>query len=72
MLAKAAAPSRLGPAKEAPQAGRRSRPWLAPGITVKVMSKALQEHGYYKQKGIVSRVLDDFVGEIEMLDSGQW
>ncbi|KAK2078997.1 hypothetical protein QBZ16_002687 [Prototheca wickerhamii] len=70
LLAKAAAPSRLGPAKEAPQAGRRSRPWLAPGITVKVMSKALQEHGYYKQKGIVSRVLDDFVGEIEMLDSG--
>ncbi len=38
---------------------------------VQVMSKALQEHGYYKKKGVVRRVKDKFVGEIEMLDSGK-
>ncbi|PNX90458.1 DNA/RNA-binding protein kin17-like [Trifolium pratense] len=27
--------------------------WLHEGIVVKVMSKALEEKGYYKQKGVV-------------------
>ncbi|GAB4819464.1 hypothetical protein N2152v2_006510 [Parachlorella kessleri] len=44
--------------------------WLTEGIIVKVMSKALSEHGYYKKKGLVKRVQDKFIGEIEMLDSG--
>ncbi|KAJ0253303.1 KIN17-like protein [Hirschfeldia incana] len=43
--------------------------WLFQGIVVKVMSKALVEKGYYKQKGVVRRVVDDYVGEIEMIDS---
>ncbi|CAN6929134.1 unnamed protein product [Brassica oleracea] len=43
--------------------------WLFQGITVKVMSKALAEKGYYKQKGVVREVIDNYVGEIEMLDS---
>ena len=30
--------------------GGRVDHWLYPGIIVKVMSKALKEHGYYKQK----------------------
>ena len=45
-------------------------PWLRRGIIVKVVSKALREHGYYKKKGKVLQVLDTFIGEIEMLDSG--
>jgi DNA/RNA-binding protein KIN17 len=57
--ATAAAKPRKGPA-----------PWLAEGIIVKVMSKALKEHGYYKQKGTVLRVLDSYIGEIEMAGSG--
>ncbi|KAF8082129.1 hypothetical protein N665_0846s0011 [Sinapis alba] len=43
--------------------------WLFQGIVVKVMSKALAEKGYYKQKGVVRKVIDNYVGEIEMLDS---
>ncbi|XP_022746334.1 KIN17-like protein isoform X3 [Durio zibethinus] len=43
--------------------------WLGEGIIVKVMSKALAQRGYYKQKGIVRKVIDRYVGEIEMLDS---
>uniref|UniRef100_A0A0E0JZQ8 DNA/RNA-binding protein Kin17 WH-like domain-containing protein n=1 Tax=Oryza punctata TaxID=4537 RepID=A0A0E0JZQ8_ORYPU len=43
--------------------------WLCPGIVVKVMSKSLAEKGYYKQKGMVKRVIDKYVGEIEMLES---
>ena len=43
--------------------------WLCEGIIVKVMSKALAEKGYYKQKGVVRKVIDKYVGEIEMLES---
>ena len=34
------------------------------------MSKALKEAGYYKRKGIVTKVLKHFVGEISILDGG--
>ncbi|CAN0904044.1 KIN17-like protein [Linum grandiflorum] len=43
--------------------------WLFEGIIVKVMSKSLAEKGYYKQKGVVKKVIDKYVGEIEMLES---
>ncbi|KAE8712094.1 KIN17-like protein [Hibiscus syriacus] len=43
--------------------------WLCEGIIVKVMSKALAQKGYYKQKGVVKKVIDRYVGEIEMLES---
>ncbi|CAL1387327.1 unnamed protein product [Linum trigynum] len=43
--------------------------WLYEGIIVKVMSKSLAEKGYYKQKGVVRKVIDNYVGEIEMLES---
>jgi len=46
-----------------------SHSWLAKDIVVKVMSKALKEHGYYKQKGVVIRIVDKRVGEIEMVGS---
>ncbi|KAK1412817.1 hypothetical protein QVD17_34340 [Tagetes erecta] len=43
--------------------------WLCEGIVVKVMSKDLADKGYYKQKGVVRKVIDKYVGEIEMLES---
>uniref|UniRef100_A0A383WDC4 DNA/RNA-binding protein Kin17 WH-like domain-containing protein n=1 Tax=Tetradesmus obliquus TaxID=3088 RepID=A0A383WDC4_TETOB len=44
--------------------------WLHEGIVVKVMSKALKEQGYYKQKGVVDKVIGKYVAEVAMLDSG--
>ncbi|KAH7387191.1 hypothetical protein KP509_16G010000 [Ceratopteris richardii] len=44
--------------------------WLVEGLIVKVMSKSLAEHGYYKQKGIVSKVIGKYVAEVKMLDGG--
>ncbi|KAF3514475.1 hypothetical protein F2Q69_00010139 [Brassica cretica] len=43
--------------------------WLFQWIVVKVMSKSLADKGCYKQKGVVRKVIDDYVGEIEMIDS---
>ncbi|KAG0467615.1 hypothetical protein HPP92_018600 [Vanilla planifolia] len=43
--------------------------WLVEGIVVKVMSKTLADKGYYKQKGVVRKVIDKYVGEIEMLEN---
>lgn len=43
--------------------------WLCEAIVVKVMSKALADKGYYKQKGVVRKVIDKYVGEIEMLEN---
>ncbi|KAL8504513.1 hypothetical protein ACS0TY_015900 [Phlomoides rotata] len=43
--------------------------WLFQGIVVKVMSKALADKGYYKQKGVVWKVIDKYCGEIEMLEN---
>nr|GFA75292.1 hypothetical protein [Tanacetum cinerariifolium] len=39
------------------------------GIVVKVMSKDLADKGYYKQKGVVHKVIDKYVGKIEMIES---
>lgn len=37
---------------------------------MQVMSADLKEHGYYKKKGQVVKLINKYVGEIEMLDSG--
>lgn len=55
--------------ENAKERSNRKEYWLCPGIVVKVMSKSLAEKGYYKQKGLVKRVIDKYVGEIEMLES---
>ncbi|GLI58405.1 hypothetical protein VaNZ11_000107 [Volvox africanus] len=44
--------------------------WLAPGIVVKVLAKELKEHGYYKEKGVIDKVIDRYVGEVSMLSDG--
>ncbi|XP_037411441.1 KIN17-like protein [Triticum dicoccoides] len=57
--------------EKAKERSNRKDYWLCPGIVVKVMSKSLAEkgHHYYKHKGLVKRVIDRYVGEIEMLES---
>ena len=35
-----------------------------------VMSKDLKEHGYYKEKGVVEKVVSKYLGQIAMLKSG--
>lgn len=72
MVAKAANQRKDGIAPaptEKSRSDRKDTPWLAKGIIVKVMSKALMEHGYYKEKGLVLAILNDYVAEIEMLNS---
>ncbi|RWR94377.1 DNA/RNA-binding protein KIN17-like protein [Cinnamomum micranthum f. kanehirae] len=55
--------------EKAKERNNRKDYWLCEGIIVKVMSKGLADKGYYKQKGTVKKVIDKYVGEIEMLDS---
>uniref|UniRef100_A0A803KPW4 KN17 SH3-like C-terminal domain-containing protein n=1 Tax=Chenopodium quinoa TaxID=63459 RepID=A0A803KPW4_CHEQI len=43
--------------------------WVCEGIVVKVMSKKLAEKGCYKKKGVVKKVIEKYLGEIEMLDT---
>jgi len=44
----------------------RHESWLHPGIVVRVMNKKLAEGRFYKLKGVVARVIDDFVGELKV------
>ncbi|XVF83677.1 hypothetical protein PTKIN_Ptkin16aG0509700 [Pterospermum kingtungense] len=55
--------------EKAKERSNRKDYWLCEGIVVKVMSKALASKGYYKQKGVVRKVIDRYVGETEMLES---
>lgn len=55
--------------EKAKERSNRKDYWLFEGIVVKVMSKALADKVYYKQKGFVRKVIDKYVGEIEMLEN---
>ncbi|XP_071737858.1 KIN17-like protein [Rutidosis leptorrhynchoides] len=55
--------------EKAKERSNRKDYWLCEGIVVKVMSKDLKDKGYYKQKGVVRKVIDKYVGEIEMVES---
>ena len=46
----------------------RQEAWLHRGILVRIMNKELEEGKFYKQKGLVKGVIDDFVAEIEVDD----
>eukprot|EP01026_Neomeris_dumetosa_P038273 TRINITY_DN31197_c0_g1_i1.p1 TRINITY_DN31197_c0_g1~~TRINITY_DN31197_c0_g1_i1.p1 ORF type:complete len:422 (-),score=65.00 TRINITY_DN31197_c0_g1_i1:72-1337(-) len=46
------------------------QPWLFEGIVVKIKSQALQKNGYFGKKGIVKKIIDKFVGELEVIDDG--
>ncbi|KAL3630478.1 DNA/RNA-binding protein kin17 [Castilleja foliolosa] len=55
--------------EKAKERSNRKDYWLSQGIIVKVMSKDLADKGYYKQKGVVRKVIDRYCGEIEMLEN---
>lgn len=42
--------------------------WVCKGIIVKVMAEQLKD--YYREKGEVINVVDDYVAEVEMISSG--
>jgi len=42
--------------------------WLVPGIIVRILNKKLADGRYYKQRGVVKRVIDMFIAEIEADD----
>ena len=44
--------------------------WVKPGIVVKVISPGLRIHGYYKQKGVIKKLIDAYIAEIEMIGTG--
>lgn len=54
-------------AEQAKEKVNRKDYWLCEGLVVKVMSRTLAD--YYKQKGVVLRVISKYVGEIQMLES---
>ncbi|KAI3985125.1 hypothetical protein MKX01_027211 [Papaver californicum] len=58
-----------GGGEKAKERNNRKDYWLCEGIIVKVMSKDLAQKGYYKQKAQVVKVIDKYVGELQMLDS---
>ena len=35
-----------------------------------MISKSLRDTAYYKKKAVVRKIVDGFIGEVEMLDSG--
>lgn len=43
--------------------------WLTEGIVVKIITKSLGEK-FYKQKGVVTDVIDKYAGKVKLLDSG--
>lgn len=42
--------------------------WISKGLVVKVMAEQLED--YYKRKAEVVGIVDQYVAEVEMLDSG--
>lgn len=51
------------------EAKNRKDYWLHPGIQVKIVNKTLSDGRFYKQKGVVVRVLDEYVGEVRVQDT---
>eukprot|EP01116_Phalansterium_solitarium_P022759 TRINITY_DN7635_c0_g1_i2.p3 TRINITY_DN7635_c0_g1~~TRINITY_DN7635_c0_g1_i2.p3 ORF type:complete len:184 (+),score=38.00 TRINITY_DN7635_c0_g1_i2:1102-1653(+) len=43
--------------------------WIAENIVVKVMNKGLADGKYYKQKGVVSKVIEKYIGVVKMIES---
>lgn len=54
---------------KAKERSNRKDYWLCEGIVVKVMNKTLADGKYYKQKGVVRKVIDRYTGEIGLLES---
>lgn len=57
-------------AKSKASEGARKDYWLRPGIVVKVMNKKVAGGKYYKKKARLRKVVERYVGEVKMLESG--
>ncbi|CAM9867424.1 unnamed protein product [Scytosiphon promiscuus] len=57
-------------AKAKASEGARKDYWLRPGIVVKVMNKKVGGGKYYKKKARLRKVVERYVGEVKMLESG--
>ena len=42
--------------------------WLHTGIAVKILNKRVGDGQYYKEKGVVEKVIDRYVGEVRLAD----
>jgi DNA/RNA-binding protein KIN17 len=49
---------------------KRTDYWLVENIVVKVLNKKLGDGKYYKQKGVVTQVIDKYIAVVKMLDVG--
>ncbi|RYG45017.1 hypothetical protein EON67_11085 [archaeon] len=63
------APALVAPILPVPSSDRQEA-WLAVGIVVKVVNKKVADGKYYKLKGNVTAVTDDFIATVRMHDSG--
>lgn len=50
--------------------GGRKDYWLRVGVVVKVMNKKVSGGKYYKKKARLRKVVERYIGEVKMLDSG--
>lgn len=66
----AAAEAKAKASKEGGGGGGRKDYWLRPGVVVKVMNKKVGGGKYYKKKARLRKVVERYVGEVKMLDSG--
>lgn len=45
-------------------------PWIAEGIVVKVVDEAIAKGKYYKKKGLILKIHNEYVAEVKMLEGG--
>jgi len=48
----------------------RKNYWIIENIVVKIINKDLADGKYYKQKGVVKKVMDKYIAVVKMIDSG--
>jgi DNA/RNA-binding protein KIN17 len=54
----------------AEEASGDSPPWVAPGIVVKCVAKSLSDGPYYRKKGTVESVVEQYTAVVRLADSG--
>ena len=56
-------------ARQAIDKTERTDYWLQPGIVVKIKNKKVGDGKFYKMKAVVVRVIEQFVGEVSILEN---
>jgi DNA/RNA-binding protein KIN17 len=63
-------PSEMSQQQDSIQDDNEDEPWIIVGIVVKILSEKLADGAYFEKKGVIINVHDDYVAEIEVVDSG--